>query len=835
MSQPMFEFRRRSSTARVGLAGHVKVELEPLFKPGERSTASSNDSLTLEWNKGQVRRLLWLCTCAGTIVFVVLVLTVSGRDGRRQRLDGGGGGGLRPVLQGIMQGNRKKGFGNIGVPQWHDFDRIQRRVKSYRGVVRQTRLRHLADHRVQDPFEEVYVTSAWIDTRTLVVSATRNEQLAQLVLIASIQGREHMSMPSGLFQHNALKCYIVMRDSKTGSETVSIEHSQLQGLPDPHEWEVDLVSVKFSCPVKGDWQGADIYATLSTTDISPPTDSFVPVTALPLLDSAQHTTGKGSAAVCLPALVGDLYAPYLSDFVAYYRTLGFTQIYTYLLDPGPHSLEVLQKLGQEVGVTPVRFGLHKNVKTNMRDDQSTFAVPPSDWSISGIDVLEGDDEFELAGLAKGGAAQERSVRTWYFGQGLALHDCQYRAMKDGHRWMVSLDWDEFLALKLGNESDERAWPGLDEAERGGEVALHQWMRQARARWTWPFTLAWQEAVDGFGIDVANISQRNMPPAFMFQSTFACIKCTPRRDVVPDSTSPSVRAMTDLVPRIAQSGWTEPGAGLMLPMMSPVRMKDWFPQNFRSKTIVDPWAWWSLGIHGPGVGFAEWMVQRGPCSSTVSSEAALCAKDLVTAFGWGTALVATPDTAPPSPSDDVAKFGTSSSSLSNVSSSGQHSATGGLYHFRIDPQMSRAMIRLFSESQSSLQSSWPLDVLDGRTSVELVSNSRVKFEDSGRTQYGDDEIQLVQDWTMFETMGRALVPLLRAKREFGATEWIAKSGGGGAGVLRLEEKSVPSENVARLRKYALIGLLWLVTLWLLLARVWRWRRVAVPPRADQAKR
>ncbi|KAK4048807.1 hypothetical protein OIV83_004573 [Microbotryomycetes sp. JL201] len=821
MSSAMFELRRRSSVVPFTngrSTGHVKVELEPL-------TTTGSDSGSANVKQSTVRAWLWLsagtffCILLYVVVCTTSILTTSSS--------------WTPIVSRLLYRARPAGFGDVRLPQWHDFDRIRKRTKQCNGVVKQVKLGHLADHRVRHPFREVnltapehvvvdarmadygnmlslaqvYVTSAWLDTRPLVVS----NQLPQLTLLASIQGREHMEMPSGLFKHNELKCYIVMRDLKTGLETVLVEDSQLQGLPDPHEWEVDLVSVKFSCPVKGDWQDAEIFATLSTAHIAPPSDTFVSVTALPTLDTSQHISGKGSAAVCVPALIGDLYAPLLADFVAYYRTLGFSQIYAYLLDPGRNALDQVARLGKQSsnsGVTPIRFGLHKNLKTSFEAGSSTYAVPPSDWNIDGIDVLDGDDEFELAGMANGNA---QSVRTWYFGQGLALHDCQYRAMKDGHRWLMAVDWDEFVVLKPGAKNN--VWPPLNEVGRGGNVALLDWLNTARTRWTWPFTIAWKEAVEQLGVDVTNISQRNFPSAFMFQSTFACIRCTPSTNVVPDLESTSVQALSRLVPDVANSQWTQPGPGLFLPMLSPVRMKNWFPQNFRSKAMVDPWAWWSLGIHSPGVGFAEWMVQRGPCSSTFSpdghgsrlgSSDAQCAKLLVEAFAWGTALVAVPDSDPVSPSEDVAKFGMSSDASSSR-------ATGALYHFRVDSQMSRAMTRFYAESQVSSSSS--MDVLDGGVGVQLVGHSRVAFQDSS-SQYGDTEIELVQDWTMLETMGHSLVPVLVAKRALGPFGWISDTNVFGSRV-----RVHPTSNV---RKYALIAVVWSVGAWWLV-KLWCGKR------------
>ncbi|KAK4052949.1 hypothetical protein OIO90_004073 [Microbotryomycetes sp. JL221] len=787
-SQPMVEFRRTSVTTGA-VVHHHGVEFARRRSSVGRMAADDDNEVKFDWRQptqahdhhslGRSSRrttcrppAIVLCTI---VALVVLAVVWHGKDERTEA-----------VARWWSNEYARDRYHNVKVPQWHDFNRIKQRTPRYNGVTKQLKLTQLDN--VKEPFNEVYVTSAWIDTRPLVVPhILAQPRLPQLTFVSSIKGAKHMSMPDGLFNDNILKCYVVMRHRQTRDETILIEQAQLQGLPDPHEWDTDLVSVKFSCPIKADWQDSDIYATLSTDDISPPSDVFVPVTPLPILDQSHHVTGQGTAAVCLPALINDLYAPLLEDFIAYYKTLGFNQIYAYLLDPGTHSLAMmrdftsLKRLQSTVKLTPIRFGLHKGLKKSVsnRPESISFQISPSDWNIKGIDVLQGDDEFELTGLGNPTAA-ESDIRTWYYGQGLALHDCQYRAMKDGHRWITAVDWDEFLVLKPDNQ---QPWPVMQDAERGGERALQTWLRTASTRWTWPFTIAWQEAVERLGVDVAAISQRNMPPAYLFQSSFACIRCTPEwvssktaqstgsELSGPDESNESVQELKSLVPNVANSGWTQPGPGLMLPMMSPIRANHWFAQNLRSKTLVDPWAWWSLGIHSPGVGFAEWMVQRGPCATLTNIEQQQqCAKTLIEAFGWGTALVAVPQQSSITrdTSFEQAQFG---------SNTLPKQAQGGLYHFRVDPKLTKAMVRFYdevNEQLSILSSSSTIDILEGQEGVELVGTSRVAYHES-KSQYGDDSIELTQDWTMLHTMGKSLIPVFEAKRKFGPRLWVTKVG------------------------------------------------------------
>lgn len=154
------------------------------------------------------------------------------------------------------------------------------------------------------------------------------------------------------------------------------------------------------------------FVTLSLPRLDPLHDSFVAVSPLPELDVEQHQTGIGPSAVCLPPLSGDFYAPFLADYFAHYRALGFSQFYPYLLDPGPETLKVLKELMRtEEGIVPVRWGTPKGwlySTTVAHDTERTFAVPPSQWDLPGMTPLPEHIEFEM-GVPKGGA---RDVRLW---------------------------------------------------------------------------------------------------------------------------------------------------------------------------------------------------------------------------------------------------------------------------------------------------------------------------------------------------------------------------------------------------------------------------------------
>ena len=152
--------------------------------------------------------------------------------------------------------------------------------------------------------------------------------------------------------------------------------------------------------------------TLSLPRLDPPASSFLPVTHLPTPDPATHPSGHGTSAVCLPPITGDFYAPFLKDYVAHYRALGFSRFYPYLLDPGLETLRVLRELMAEgAGVEPVRWGVPKGwlfSTTRVWDTERSFAVPPGEWGLPGMDPLSDKVELDL-GVPKGGA---RDVRLW---------------------------------------------------------------------------------------------------------------------------------------------------------------------------------------------------------------------------------------------------------------------------------------------------------------------------------------------------------------------------------------------------------------------------------------
>lgn len=108
-------------------------------------------------------------------------------------------------------------------------------------------------------------------------------------------------------------------------------------------------------------------------------------------------------------------------------------------------------------------------------------------------------------------------------------------------------------------------------------------RSVEKLWTWPETLPRDESVK-HGVDVATTTYGMLPAAFMFVSSFACIRCTPTRAQPP----PPNEAILRLESTFPSLDWSKPGPGFPLSLVSPVRSETWFNQGFRSKAIVDPW-------------------------------------------------------------------------------------------------------------------------------------------------------------------------------------------------------------------------------------------------------
>jgi len=299
-----------------------------------------------------------------------------------------------------------------GLRPWHDWRAIQAQTRPRSQTVAPLHLRHFDEHAAPDPFRTVYAVSAWLDSRPAVVGMA-----PQVAVVATMRGAGFMSFPSGAFAEDPVQCFVVFKREGERTPVHFVGQTTLNALPDPHESERDFVTVIFNCALELDnatldgWDTAEIYATLSLPRLDPPADVFLPVTVLPRVDPKGHQTGEGPTAMCMPPLTGDIYAPYLRDFVAHYRALGFQRFYIYLLDPGPKSLDVIRDLALDDDVVPVRWGLPKGwlyseLAKSMPD--KGYDVHPTEWDVPGIDNLPLGVEQTL-GVSQNG---EFDVRVW---------------------------------------------------------------------------------------------------------------------------------------------------------------------------------------------------------------------------------------------------------------------------------------------------------------------------------------------------------------------------------------------------------------------------------------
>ena len=296
---------------------------------------------------------------------------------------------------------------------WHDLGAIRARARPISQTVVPLHLRHFEDNLAPDPFRKIYAVSAWLDTRPVVVGMA-----PQVAVIATMQGAGFMSFPSGEFPADPVQCFVVVKQKGKRTPVHLVGQTTLNALPDPHEGERDFVAVIYNCALADadgatvdGWDTAEIYASLSLPTFEPAPDAFLPVTVLPRVDPQAHKTGEGPTAMCMPPLTGDIYAPYLRDFVAHYRALGFEKFYIYLLDPGPKSLAVIRDLALDDEILPVRWALPKGwlySQLSQGIPDKGYEVHPTEWDVPGIGNLEREVEQAL-GVSQNG---EWDVRVW---------------------------------------------------------------------------------------------------------------------------------------------------------------------------------------------------------------------------------------------------------------------------------------------------------------------------------------------------------------------------------------------------------------------------------------
>jgi hypothetical protein len=292
-------------------------------------------------------------------------------------------------------------------------------------------------------------------------------------------------------------------------------------------------------------------STPLTVDTVPQAD-LVDVYKIRPLDADRHAGGEGRTAVCLSPLFGDVYAPYLRHYLAYYReVLLVDKFFLYLTDPGPASLEVIQELVAEYGdnMELVRFALPREYLAS--EWQSPFAEHPSSWNLSAIEPIPEMQEDTL------GAGSPSRYDIWYGGQVVAVNDCGLRAMRDGIRWVMNVDWDEYLIPVPPNKSDWQSY-----LDRTTPSPIHPLVSA--------LAIAGRQAFDIFKPVRAEASL--LASAYQFRSTYVYTDAKP-------SSSP------DLLPSDLSLRQLQGDDLSVSPLLTwSVREPDWWPAGERCKTV-----------------------------------------------------------------------------------------------------------------------------------------------------------------------------------------------------------------------------------------------------------
>jgi len=307
---------------------------------------------------------------------------------------------------------------------------------------------------------------------------------------------------------------------------------------------------------------------------------------------------------------------------------------------------------------------------------------------------------------------------------------------------------EFLLLRPANN---HIWPPPPSSANPKNSPFIDWARSVERTFAWPEVMTgWN--VDQLRLSPAELTRDSLPAAFMFHSTFFCARCR------PSAGPPPSEAVKALVQRHPDVDWRRPGIGVPFAYSGAVRMDGWFPAGSRTKTLINPWAWWSVGIHFPGMGFAEWVNTQGPCSKSFKHEHrsvvdTQCAAIFLSLFGPNTVSVVPPPATVKAPQAPV-PWG-----------------RGALHHFRANGQLTTALERFIDQSGRL-----GLDAVAGAEAVRALDELRVD-EAGWLAEYGGgaDEVGLVQDWGMVDVMAGVIGDVLEAKRERGLTKWFVVKG------------------------------------------------------------
>ncbi|SCZ99507.1 BZ3500_MvSof-1268-A1-R1_Chr3-1g06046 [Microbotryum saponariae] len=549
-----------------------------------------------------------------------------------------------PLTQTIVAGvlspdsSSRQDFGDDNVindlPGWADYDAISSSTFPLSNTIVPVIMHHFDVAHLEAPYDQVYIVSAFVDPRPLVVPNARREILMHAVLNGISWSNE------GRYPDDVIECSVLIRQP---DGTVIATTGRAKSSPAYHyrRGHMTLSQDQIVCSLARipqmsydaiAWERAEIYVTVNPIDVSPPPDAFILARSVAALDVDEHRTGRGQGAVCLAPLRGELYSSSIKDHISYQKSLGFTRIYIYLLDPGPITLSVLRKLASaDPDIVLVRWGILKDWFITPEPLRRTFAVDPSQWNLPGIEPLEPAREALL-----GTARTSQSVALWYWGQNLAAQDCYFRSMADGVRWVASVDWDEYFVLQPAGKLTWDVPPrSADPIE--AMAPFLEWTRDLRR----PFDI--KEAAgymlhpydeNRIKVDVESITKGMLPSCMIFSQSLGKSTCKAQ------SSPPQTPVLEEIMDRFGTWDWLEPGATVPAAFSTPVRNQYTFWGD-RSKKVVDPWlsapmqrsvarphqltqkldaihrAYFLDSTHHVETGYATYAVRDGVCSKTSS--------------------------------------------------------------------------------------------------------------------------------------------------------------------------------------------------------------------------
>ncbi|SCZ89997.1 BZ3500_MvSof-1268-A1-R1_Chr1-3g01713 [Microbotryum saponariae] len=522
------------------------------------------------------------------------------------------------------------------LPAWADYDAIDSKTLRSSNTLAPVFLHHLLEANTPAPYDRVHLVSAFLDPRPLVMDE-RHEIMIHGVLngVEIVNTQKTLTYPEGIVECSIfVRAYDGTSYAGDGKVTAMIAHSRR------HQY-MTLSQAQFVCSLAMipeetyraiNWQEAEIFATLTSIGQAPPADVFIHVRSIAPLDVEKHRSGRGPGAICIAPLHGELYAPVLRDHLSYQRSLGFTKVYAYLLDPGPITLAVVRELAAtDPDFVPIRWGIPQEWATKARTAHThmnhDFAVDPSEWNVRGIDVLDPQRE-ELLGVADDG--DHPTVGIWYWGQSIAGQDCHMRAMADGVRWVSTIDWDEYFVLQPSGQSTWSA-PPRDADPETAMLPFRDWLREVPQH-TWDPQGHWHyilhpRTISRLKIDFEEATQGLLPSAILFSHSFGQEWCRSR------GLPPSSAVLDEVMDTYGKWDWKQPGVSVPTAFSTSISSA-YMDYGQRSKKILDPWAYFLDGTHTTILGYGDYSLGFSGCTAPgkTTRQRRICAQAILHAFG-----------------------------------------------------------------------------------------------------------------------------------------------------------------------------------------------------------